>query len=469
MNTLKHVGYVAGQDSLEKTRAILAQDHHALNLTREQIQALQESRLREMLAYAKHHSSWYRQRFQHLDAATFKLADLDQIPIMTKRDLMDNWDNIVTDKRIKLSEAGPFLMAETDYSLYHGYHLFASGGSSGRRGMYVWSTDEVAIAVAGLYRYQYRDALAYQNQGKQLRVASIAAIKPVHLSETVFALPVLSEMESLALSALAPIDDLVRELNHYQPTHLNGYPSAITRLANQAIKGTLNISPQRILVGAEPLFHHMVDLMKKAWKDVLITNQWGSTDAGAHASACDYSNGNLHLSEDVVIIEPVDEQNHPIPSGKTAAKIIITNLYRKSMPIFRYEMDDAITVIDSRCPCGSQYQLIHSIDGRHEDDFNYGTIVVMAEFFENIIMPEPGVDEYQVFQTQEGANISIVPVHGLMINTEKMKSFLVEQLMELGVPSPVINVNLVQQLERHPETCKLKRFNSLENQHNKRK
>jgi phenylacetate-CoA ligase len=467
MKILKHEHYLAGQDSLEKTRAVLANDHYFINLSREEIEKLQESRLREMLIYAKKKSLWYRERLKHIDAPHFKLADLAQIPIMNKRDLMDNWDQIVTDKVLTLNEAGPFLFMEKDYSLFHGYHLFASGGSSGRRGMYVWDTNEIAITVAGLHRYQYRDGFQCSNGGEGFRVASIAALKPVHLSETVFAFPALPLMKSLALSALAPIDDIVTALNDYQPTHLNGYPSVISRLANHAIKGDLKISPKRILVGAEPLMDSMLRLIKKAWKNVVLTNQWGSTDAGAHASACDYSNGQLHLNEDLVIVEPVDDNNTPVLSGETSTKILITNLYRKSMPIFRYEMDDMVCMVADKCACGSNYQLIHSIEGRHEDDFIYNNIIVMAEMFENSIMPEPGVDEYQVFQTPNGANILIVPVRSISIDAKKMQHHLAAELESAGLRDPEVNVKLVDQLERHPETCKLKRFNSLENQKNK--
>ena len=91
----------------------------------------------------------------------------------------------------------------------------------------------------------------------------------------------------------------------------------------------------------------------------------------------------------------------------------------------------------------------------------------MAEMFENSIMPEPGVDEYQVFQTPNGANILIVPVRSISIDAKKMQHHLAAELESAGLRDPEVNVKLVDQLERHPETCKLKRFNSLENQKNK--
>ena len=452
---------IAGQDSLDLTRAILSETRSILAMSRSQIEALQTSRLQEILTFAKAHAPWYEKRFKDIDTHNFELSNLSQLPMMNKRDLMDNWDGIVTDQSVKLDEASSFLMHETGYDLFHGHHLFASGGSSGRRGMFVWGADELATCLASVYRYQYRDEYQMASPYERFLVASVAATKPVHLSETVLALPVIPNMQSVALSALDPIDVLVKSLNDCQPTHLNGYPSVIARLALQAIKGRLNISPQRILVGAEPLLSNMIYSIKEAWPHVIINNNWGSTDAGIHAIACDYSNEFLHLNEDLVIVEPVDEHNRPVLAGQRSEKVLVTNLYRKSLPIFRYEMDDRILMIEEPCACGAKFKLIGAIDGRKEDDFIYDKVTVIAEVFENIIMLEPGIDEYQVFQTVKGADIFIVPERHFNIDKDKMKKALESQFKTLGIAEPSVQIHLVEQLKRHPETGKLKRFKCL--------
>ena len=430
-------------------------------LKRTSLNVLQEKRLQEMLRYAKTHSPWYKKQLQHIDADHFTLQQLHEIPIMTKRDLMDHWDDIVTDRSLKLEKAGPFLMEETGYDLYKGYHLFASGGSSGRRGMFVWSSLEIAVCLEGVYRYLYRDEFSKIAPKTAPSVVSVAAKKPVHLSETLFALPVLPSMRSLALSALDPIENLVKALNDFKPTYLNGYPSVLSRLALQAIKGRLTISPKRILVGAEPLLPALITNIQTAWPDVIIINQWGSTDAGSHAVACDKSHGLLHLLEDLVIVEAVDKHFHHIQPGTKSEQVLITNLYRKSMPVFRYVLDDRITPVAHFCPCGSKFKLIGSIDGRLEDNFVYGNVLICAEVFENEIMPEPGIDEYQIFQTKQGAKVWLVPNKGACIKTEQLTMRLKKALKSQGVPDPHISIQLVDHLERHPETGKLKRFRPL--------
>ena len=161
------------------------------------------------------------------------------------------------------------------------------------------------------------------------------------------------------------------------------------------------------------------------------------------------------------IVEYVDEHNQPVPLGTCSEKILVTNLFRKSMPIFRYEIDDRVLALIERCPCGSEFQLISSIEGRHEDDFVYGEVIVIAEVFENAIMVALGVDEYQVLQTKRGADVLIVPDKGAQIDVSRMKADLLRQFKQLGISDPEINIRLVQQLIRHAETGKLKRFKCL--------
>lgn len=445
---------------IEKMRTILAQDQQMLNYDRGQIKCLQEQRLREILTFAKNNSSWHKQRLADFDVDNFRLDDLAKLPTMDKADLMAHWNEIVTDPNLNYIAASKFLMAQTDFSLFRGFHLFASGGSSGRRGLFVWAPDELAMMMAHSFRYQYRDGLTSSQE--RMMVAAIAAIKPVHLSQPIYAAPVLAEMQSVALSALAPIEQLVESLNYYQPTHLNGYPSVLARLALQALQGNLNIKPVRILVGSEPLLPNMLEVIHRAWSTVLVTNVWGSTDAGIHAASCDYSQGNLHLNEDSVIIEAVDHDNRPVVAGERATKILITNLLRKSMPVFRYEMDDAVMPLNENCACGSHFKLVRAIEGRYEEDFFYANnIIVIPEVFENVIMQEAGIDEYQVFQTADGAEISIVPEKNATVNIDIMQSNLLLQLTELGLNNPIVTINCVEKLKRHLDTGKLKRFHAF--------
>jgi len=62
---------------------------------------------------------------------------------MTKDDLMANWDRVVTDRRLTLDLVEGHLAAlESDAYLFDQVHAVASGGSTGRRGIFVYGWRE---------------------------------------------------------------------------------------------------------------------------------------------------------------------------------------------------------------------------------------------------------------------------------------------------------------------------------------
>lgn len=448
------------QPEIEMMQKHILNELKTLKLSRDQIFEMQEKRLREMLSYAKTYSSWHRKRISHINIDKFTLDQLDQLPIMTKQDLMKNWDNIVTDKKITLSSASKFLMQKNGFDLFYNYHLFASGGSSGRRGLFLWSSKELTQILLATFRFAYRDIFMNSANEEEIIVASIASVKAVHMGAVVYPASIVPNMRAIILPADSPIEELIPTLNNAMPTYLTGYPSVITRLAVAAIKNDLKIIPKNLLLGSEPLLPHMRSTIQQAWPNANIMTLYACTDTGTNGVSCNYSKGNLHLSEDLMIIEAVDINNHVVGTGHKSNKILVTDLHHKSLPLFRYEIDDSITVLDEKCACGSNFKLIAPVQGRHEDDFIYfdNKITVIHLLFDDIIMKDPGVNEYQIFQTINGANILIVPNSFAMPSIPVIKRLLTKKLQKVLLIAPEIQIKIVEKLNRHPETGKLKRF-----------
>src|SRR5262245_2038294 len=66
--------------------------------TASQIAAHQSKEVSFLRAYAHDHSPFYR-RFH----AGFESKPLDQLPVLTKSELMDNFDDLVTDRTVRLT------------------------------------------------------------------------------------------------------------------------------------------------------------------------------------------------------------------------------------------------------------------------------------------------------------------------------------------------------------------------------
>ena len=89
----------------------------------ERIAAYRDVRLRQLLSHARHHSRWHAARLRGINLDRITAADLPAIPPMTKMDLLENWDGIVTDPALTLARAED--------------NLRAGNGSAGRR---CWTT-----------------------------------------------------------------------------------------------------------------------------------------------------------------------------------------------------------------------------------------------------------------------------------------------------------------------------------------
>src|SRR3990172_13386202 len=81
--------------------------------TREELKKHQERALRDLREYAYAYSPFY----QEFHRGLFD-APLQALPTLTKRKLMENWDNRVTDRSVKLADVQSFLSNVKDVRLF---------------------------------------------------------------------------------------------------------------------------------------------------------------------------------------------------------------------------------------------------------------------------------------------------------------------------------------------------------------
>jgi phenylacetate-coenzyme A ligase PaaK-like adenylate-forming protein len=211
-------------------------------------------------------------------------------------------------------------------------------------------------------------------------------------------------------------------------------------LARASLSGALGIRPRRVSTNSEPLLPEDRDAIDKAWQAPLH-NLWGSTELGVQAVGCGQSRG-LHVCEDEVILERVD--------GRTLA----TGLSNRTFPFIRYDLGDDIAMMSEPCPCGSAFARVADISGRRDDDFVYGSHTVPASAFRHVLGTDPRVVEYQVVQTEDGADVLVVA----SADVESLGSALVAVMQRYGVAHPSIRISSVETLGRNVASGKLKRF-----------
>lgn len=419
----------------------------------ERLEQYRAERLRAMIAHAQTQSRWHGRRLSGVEVERLRINDLSALPTMTKTDLMQNFDEIVTDPRLTRDAVETHLDAlTTDAYLFDEYHACASGGSSGQRGVFVYDFDAWALTFASNRRFTLRMQEEVLGSEPFTR-AIVAADKASHMTAAFSQTFATDAVPIRRLSATWPLARIVADLNELQPGMLLAYSSVMRQLAREAVAGRLRIAPSLTATTSEPLLPEMRAAITEAWP-VPLSNSFGSTE-GLMGGSCGAQRG-LHLSDDLFIIEPVDEHGAAVPPGRRAAKVYLTSLYNSTQPLIRYELTDEITVMNGPCSCGVTLLRIDDIQGRLDDAFTYpGGLRVHPFTFRSILGRDRNIIEYQVRQTPTGADI-LVRTAGA-VDSERIRESLRAALRELGVADPTVAITPVDSIDRQ-STGKLRRF-----------
>lgn len=429
--------------------------------------AVRDQRLRSLLDHAKAHSSWHAERLREIDPQQVDGHDLTAIPSMTKADLMGHWDAIVTDPRLDLATANRHLerIAEGDHGyLLDEYHIVASGGSSGTRTVMAWDFEgflmhNMSYARAALWHM--RNPIDGRRSTAKPRLVMVYATNPIHISAALgrcFGSPT---YDVQLLSATRPLGETVERLNALAPTNVASYPSMLHLLALEARAGRLDIQPERITSNGEPLLSETRTLVEETFA-VPVHAAWGTTETAPLAHA-DGVHRDLVLAEDMTVVEPVDEAGRPVPPGTRAAKVLVTNVVNKVLPLIRFEITDEVEFRTRHNPGPWSGRLVAEIQGRQDDWFTYGegrggeATHVHPFVFRDVLGADPDVSEYRVRQTIDGAEVDVRPAASRP-DAAQLARALEDALRGAGLGTPRVRVFLEASLDRHQETGKLRRF-----------
>lgn len=424
--------------------------------TQAQLREHRDESLHELLAHARRSSPWHSERLAGIVTDNVTSDDLAALPVMTKSDLMIHFDAIICDPRMSLATAESHLaQLSGDAYLFDELHVVASGGSSGLRGVFAYGWDAWVDVHLGLGRHVIADRFDDPALAAAPPVMSVvAAANATHMTTAAAATFSNDFVEVHSLPVTLPVPAIVDGLNRAQPTSLTVYASMLGVLAAEAAAGRLCISPLRIVTTSEPLLPEVRTAAEEVF-GAPVANCWGTSEAGAMAVGCWKGTG-MHLNDDLVIVEPVDESGRPVPPGEPSAKVLVTNLFNPLLPLIRYELTDEVTVLEGSCPCGSAHTRIADILGRSDDLFTYPEATVHPHVLRSPLARIPAVAEYQVHQTPVGVDVAVRATAD--VDTDDLSRQLAAALAGVGVSAPVVSIRVVDAPERNPTTGKLKRF-----------
>ena len=325
-----------------------------------------EKRLRELVAYARENSPYYRNLYRDLPAS-FELSDL---PPVNKRDLMAHWDEWISDRNLKLQDVEAFMADKNNIGrkLNGKYLVFTTSGSTGNPLVCICdpTANNIMGGIGAMRSYARReDLMAFVRRGG--KSIGVFADEGFYLGNTSIRSRLLSmpwKKKQLAVSsALYPVEKIVEQLNEFQPAMLGGYPSNLELLINEAEEGRLHISPVIIMTGGE----YLSDILRQRLADTFhcyVQTSYSCTEGGT--VACECTNRHFHVNEDWLIVEAVDKDGNPVPDGVQSDKILLTNLYNYTQPFIRYEVTDRVIMHHEPCGCGKTSCWLE-LEGRTDD------------------------------------------------------------------------------------------------------
>ena len=368
--------------------------------TRQQLEAHQTKSLVRLREYAYARSPFYRRFHRGLEHKA-----LHELPILTKAMMMENFDDLVTDRAVRLADVERHRdTLRGDERFLGRYRVNATSGSTGRPGLFLYDHFEWVTALASFMRaYQWLEGATYLPP--RIKVASIVSPTPWHMSRRAGATLETRWAHALRLYATDSVAKLVGSLDAWQPHILGAYPSVARVLAEEQLAGRLHVYPKYIFTGAEVLAADTRRRIEEAWGAGRLFDMYGVTEGGTIAAECGRHAG-LHLFEDLAIFEVVDGDNQPVPPGVYGEKLLITVLYNRTQPLIRYELSDSVRLAENSCPCGRAFTLITGIQGRTEDILRFpgaagGEIAINSAVIDQVLDRLPA-GEWQLVQETNG-------------------------------------------------------------------
>jgi phenylacetate-CoA ligase len=345
--------------------------------------------LRALLRKAHDHSPFYRNLLDKalgagFDYESFEPADLARLPVLSKADLREAGDDVLTVPRNKVDTGD-------------------TSGSNGERPFrFYLDRDRSAREMAFVYSGWGRVGFTEKDAKVVLRGFGLDPRgQYIHEWE-----PALKELRlSVFPMSRADVQIYLDLIDERGIRYLYGYPSAIELLCRHMCR--IGRVPKLPLLGimpiSEPVYAHQRRAIAAALGNVPIANFYGLSEKMAFA----IENDDLTYTFEPLYgaTELVDDEGRPITEVGKEGRIVGTGFLSTSMPFIRYDTEDRATLVEAASPANGQRLRVGQIIPRRKPDFLIsasGGRVVTIDFTPENPRYFQGIEEYQFFQDTPG-------------------------------------------------------------------
>ncbi|MDO4550584.1 MAG: phenylacetate--CoA ligase [Planctomycetia bacterium] len=342
-------------------------------LSRDEIQALQLTRLRETVARVKD-VPLYKDFFQREKISPESIRTLDDIrrlPFTTKAQLRENYPlNYLTVPREKLVRVH-------GSSGTHGKPTFVGYT---REDIYRWADLCARFLYAGMCRAEHLVQVSFGyglftgGFGLHYGIERIgASILPAASGNTPRQIMLLQDLKADGLIATPSyalnIAEVVCEMG-IKPSEL---PLKYAHFGAEAWTEEMRVKIED-------------QLGIKAYNNYGLSEILGPGVSGE----CRFQNG-MHIQEDEFFVECLNPETlEPVAPGESG-ELVITNLNKEAMSLLRYRTRDIAVMDDSPCPCGRTTRRMGRVMGRSDDMLVIRGVNVFPTQVEEAILKVEGV------------------------------------------------------------------------------
>jgi phenylacetate-CoA ligase len=317
----------------------------------ERMLAWQREQLGRVLGHAKRSVPYYREHLSTvaLPGGTAELSVLDGLPVLTKELVREEFERLQIEGAKRKTQE------------------ISTSGSTGKP-LHI-SVDNEAFGRYFAAKFRALRWYGVNFADRQLRVWGLMMAKDKRLYWK--ARDVLQNRLRLPSFDLSDetLERFWPRLRSFRPIYINGYTSAVQRLADfieKTGKDGRSLGVKVVLPTAEMLYDWQREQMERVF-GCPVMNEYGGSEVQAIAYQC--SAGTMHPTHENMIVEVLDESGRPVPDGQEGL-LTVTSLAATGMPMIRYQNGDLVAKRSGfRCACGRHPGLpvLERIVGRSTD------------------------------------------------------------------------------------------------------
>ncbi len=342
--------------------------------SRDQIEAMQLTRLKNVVARVYKKNAFYRKRLDEAGVSPESirsLDDIERIPFTTKDDLRSQYP------------LGLVIVPEEELVRLH-----CSSGTTGtpvaiahtQNDLNTWAD----LMARCLHMVGVRREDVFQNMsGYGLFTGGLG----IHSGAERLGCMTIPAGPGNTARQIKLVKDFHTTVAHILPSYALILGERIREMGENPADLPLRIA----VVGAEPYTAAFRQRIEDLF-NMKVYNSYGLSEMNGPGVAfeCQEQNG-LHIWEDAYFAEIVDPETGRHVAPGEVGELVMTTLVREGMPILRYRTRDLTRFLPGTCPCGRLHHRMDRILGRSDDMFICKGVNIYPQQIEDVLMKFPEV------------------------------------------------------------------------------